>query len=296
MGADEPAGDDRPHVRVDRDGPVLVVTLDRPEVLNAFSARMGAELQAAWRQADTDDSIRAVVVTGAGRAFCAGADFSGGGRVFGSQRENPAFSADPFVTHAWDVRPPVIAAINGHAIGLGLTLTLQCDLRYVAADAKLGVVQTRRGVMPDARSTWSLPRLIGHARATEILLTGRLFSGTDAAAWGLANDALAAPDVLPRALAVAHEIAEQVAPLSAAVTKRLLWSDPPLTATAAERLETDLHRVLMGSPDSREGVQAHLEKRPPRWQLSRAADWPGWLDEQVGRPGRAGTGPGGCDG
>ena len=258
---------------------VALITLARPDVMNAFSGRMGDEVQDAYRRCDADDEIRAVVLTGEGRAFCAGADFSGGPVVFGTQDDNPDFDSDPFRYHAWDVRKPVIAAINGHAVGLGLTMALHCDLRIIATDAKCGIVQNRRGVMPDLRSHWTLPRIVGHARAAEILLTGKMFSGADAAAWGLASDALPADEVLPAALALAREIAVHTAPVSVGVSKRLLWWDPLPDSDEINRLETELHRHLMGAPDAREGVMAFLDKREPNWELTVGDDWPDWLDE-----------------
>jgi enoyl-CoA hydratase/carnithine racemase len=261
-------------LRVDRDGAVAVVTLDRPEQLNAFTAAMGTALEAAYRECDADDGVRAVVLTGAGRAFCAGADLSDGAGVFDAPAEAGAFRSDPFSFHAWDVRKPVIAALNGAAVGLGLTLALQCDLRYVAADAKLGIVQNRRGILPDLRSHWTLPRLVGHGRAAEILLTGRMFTGEEAAAWGLALEALPAGDVRDRALAVAHEIAAQVAPLSVGLSKRLLWRSPAPDADEVDRLERAVHLHLMGRPDAREGVAAWLDKRDPRWAGSVSEEWP----------------------
>ena len=177
-------------LRVELDGQVAVLTFDRPDALNAFSGAMGRSLTTALRAADSDEAVRVVVITGAGRAFCAGADFSGGSGVFGAPTKE-TFSSDPLDDfHPWDVRKPVIAAINGHAVGLGLTMTLQCDIRVVAEEAKLGIVQNRRGILPDAHSHWTLPRLVGHTRATEILLTGRMFRGTDAGEWGLATEVL----------------------------------------------------------------------------------------------------------
>jgi enoyl-CoA hydratase/carnithine racemase len=261
-------------LRVERDGPVAVLTLDRPEQLNAFTGPMGEALEAAYRACDADDAVRAVVLTGAGRAFCAGADFSGGDRAFDAPDDGEGFRSDPFRFHAWDVRKPVLAALNGHAVGIGLTMALQCDLRYVAADAKLGVVQSRRGILPDLRSHWTLPRLVGYGRATEILLTGRLFSGVEAAAWGLASEALPADAVLDRALEVAHELAAHLAPLSVGLSKRLLWRSPEPDADEVDRLERELHLRLMGTPDAREGVAAWLEKRAPEWSASVSEDWP----------------------
>lgn len=266
-------------VRVDRDGPVMVLTLDRPEALNTFTGQMGAELEAAYREADDDETVRAVVLTGAGRAFCAGADFSGGAEVFDAPEDDAGFSSDPFGFHAWDVRKPVLAAVNGHAVGIGLTLCLHCDLRYLARGAKFGVVQNRRGILPDLRSHWVLPRLVGHARATEILLTGRMFDADEAEGWGLANEALETDDVLDRALAVAHDLATNVAPVSAAASKRLLWRSPGLDSDQADDLESRLHVHLMGRPDAGEGVMAFLERRDPIWSATLADDWPAWLDD-----------------
>ena len=263
-------------LEVELDGPVAVLTLDRPERLNAFSGAMGRSLTAALRACDGDDAVRVVVLTGAGRAFCAGADFSGGSGVFGAPTKE-TFSSDPLDDfHPWDVRKPVIAAINGPAVGLGLTMTLQCDIRIVAEDAKLGIVQTRRGILPDLHSHWTLPRLVGHARAAELLLTGRMFRGRDALGWGLATEALPAEEVLPRARALAHEIATHTAPISVGASKRLLWLSAP-TPDRINELERDVHLHLMGTPDAREGVMAFMERRDPEWNLRVSEDWPSWL-------------------
>jgi len=263
---------------VEVDGKVAILTLDRPENLNAFSGAMGRSLTAALRAADADDEIRVVVLTGAGRAFCAGADFSGGSGVFGPPTKE-TFSSDPLDDfHPWDVRKPVIAAINGHAVGLGLTMTLQCDIRIVAEEAKLGIVQARRGILPDLHSHWTLPRLVGHTRATELILTGRMFRGTDALEWGLATEALPFDEVLPRARALAHEIAAQTAPISVGASKRLLWMNAP-SPEEINTLERDIHLHLMGTADSKEGVMAYMEKRDPEWSLTLSENWPEWLDE-----------------
>jgi enoyl-CoA hydratase/carnithine racemase len=257
-----------------RDG-IAVITLHRPEQLNAFSGRMGEELGDAWRRCDEEDAVRAVVLTGAGRAFCAGADLSAGAETFGKQ-EASDFSATPVHPPAWDVRKPVIAAMNGHAVGLGLTLALQCDLRIVADEGKYGVVQVRRGVMPDACSHWTLPRIVGLERAAWLLLTGAKVTGSEAAAMGLALRSLPADQVLPAALEIARDVAENTAPLSVAVTKRLLWQSPELSRGQVEHFETALHHHLMGKPDAMEGAVAYLERRTPRWQLSVSGDWPPW--------------------
>ena len=158
---------------------VATLTLNRPEQRNAFTGRMGKELGHAYRRCDRDDDVRAVVLTGAGDAFCVGADLSAGAAAFARQ-DSDSFSAAAVDPPAFAVRKPVIAALNGHAVGLGLTLALQCDMRVAAADAKYGVLQVRRGVMPDAYSHWTLPRIVGMERAAALLLTGRKISGTEA--------------------------------------------------------------------------------------------------------------------
>ncbi|MFM8305386.1 MAG: enoyl-CoA hydratase-related protein [Actinomycetota bacterium] len=263
---------DAPHAHLEVEEGVAVITLDRPDILNAFSTRMGRELEDAYRICDTREDVRAVVLTGAGRAFCAGADLRGGDTFGAPDRE--AFRSDPFTMHAWDVRKPVIAAINGAAVGLGFTLALQTDIRLVAEDARCGIVQNRRGVLPDLRSHWTLTRAVGHARAAEMLLTGRLYSGTEIAALGAASRALPGPEVLPAALEMARDIARHTAPVSVAASKHILWLDAPLSATEADRLEREVHLRLMGLSDAREGALAFLERRDPQWSLTLAEDWP----------------------
>ncbi|MCY4036492.1 MAG: enoyl-CoA hydratase-related protein [bacterium] len=257
---------------------VAVITLNRPEKLNAFSTLMGAELADALRRGDADEMVRAVVITGAGRAFCAGADFSGGPGVFGAPDEQ-GFRSDPLEFHPWDVRKPVIAAVNGPAVGLGMTIALQCDIRYIAADARWGIVQNRRGVLPDLRSHWTLPRTVGHAKALEILLTGRMYTGQEAADMGLATAALPADEVLPAAMATAADIAVNVAPVSAALSKRLLWTTSGGDQGMVNELERRIHLHVMGRPDAAEGVMAFLEKRPPQWSLTLADHWPDWMPD-----------------
>jgi enoyl-CoA hydratase/carnithine racemase len=262
-------------IRFEMHDGVAVVTLDQPDRRNAFSGRMGQELGDAYARCDAEDAVRAVVLTGAGDAFCVGADLGAGPETFASQ-DAESFSATPVRPAPWDVRKPVIAALNGHAVGLGLTLALQCDLRIVAQDAKYGVVQVRRGVMPDACAHWTLPRIVGFERAAWLLLTGTRVRGREAVELGLALRALPAADVLPAALEIARDVADHTAPLSVAVTKRLLWQSPRLDREEVERFETELHHHLMGSPDAVEGAVAWLERRPPRWTRSVSRDWPVW--------------------
>ncbi len=262
------------HVVVEQhDNGVVVATLNRPESRNAFSGEMGRVLGELYVKADTDDDIRVVVITGCPPAFCAGADFSSGSAVF-AKSDAPSFSANPVTPPAFRIRKPVIAAVNGHAIGIGFTLTLHCDLRIMAREAKYGIVQVRRGVMPDAMSHWTLPRLVGFTNAADILLTGRTFTGDEARSLGVANEVLPSDEVLERALEIANDIAVNTAPLSVAVSKRLFWDSVGMTAAQVDYVETELHHHLMGKPDANEGVMAFLERRDPEWSLSVNNDWP----------------------
>lgn len=267
-------------MRLDVVDGVATITLDRPDALNAFTGSMGRLLGEAYAACDADDAVRAVVVTGAGdRAFCAGADLSP--EVFRSAEgeaqgaADREFSSSPVRPPAWEVRKPVIAAVNGHAIGIGLTLAMQCDLRVVAAEAKLAFAHVQRGVLPDAHSHWTVPRAIGFARTLDLFLTGRQFRGTDAGAWGLATEV--EPDaaaVRARAHEIAQGIATHAAPLSVAASKALLWRSPPPDADEVDRLETELHRVLMAHPDAREGPVAWMQKRDPEWTGTLSETWP----------------------
>jgi enoyl-CoA hydratase/carnithine racemase len=258
---------------------VAVVTLHRPDQMNAFSGKMGEELAHAYRRCDADDAVRVVVLTGAGRAFCVGADMSAGADTFAKQ-DDQAFSAAAVDVPAWEVRKPVIAALNGHAVGLGLTLALQCDLRIAADEGKYGVLQVRRGVMPDAYSHWTLPRIVGMERAASLLLTGRKIQGQEAERMGLVLRSVPASEVLPTALEIARDIVDNTAPLSVAITKRLLWQSPGLDPAQVEHLETELHHVLMGAPDAIEGAVAYMERRKPNWTASVSKDWPEWPEPE----------------
>ncbi len=211
------------------DAGVALLTLDGPERLNAFSAATARALSQAYRLCDSEDTVRAVVLTGAGRAFCSGADMSSAAASFDAPGE--AFSASPVQPPAYRVRKLVIAAINGPAIGIGLTLALQCDVRLVAAD---------------------------------ILLTGRTFTGTEAARLGIASRALPAAEVLPAALELARDVAVYANPASVAYSKRLLWSGTDVDRVA--EAEPSVHLRLLGGPDAAEGPCAWRERRPPRWR------------------------------
>jgi enoyl-CoA hydratase/carnithine racemase len=246
---------------------VATVTLNRPERLNAWTSLLGAELGDAMATADADDAVRAVVVTGAGRAFCAGADLSGGGFGGGDA---------PRLRECWpyQVRKPVIAAINGHAVGVGITYPMTCDVRYVAADAKLQFAFVRRGAIPELSSHVIVPRVAGFAAAAELLLSGRMFSGTEAAELGVATKALPTDEVLPAALALAADIAANTAPVSVAVAKRLLWDGMDKSVADMSALENRLFPKVTALPDAREGIAAFIEKRSPAWTGSVSSDVP----------------------
>lgn len=255
------------------DDGVALLTLDRPEQRNAFSGAMGDSLGRAYTACDEDDAVRVIVVTGAGSAFCAGADFSDtGGDTFGKQDE--AFSSSPVEPPAFKLRKPVIAAVNGHAVGIGLSLAMQSDIRIFAREGKYGFLHTRRGVLPDAYAHFTVPLATGFAKAAELFLTGRRFQGDEAEALGLATRVLPSAEVLPAALETARDIATNVAPLSASVCKRLLWESRTMEPDQIESMETALHHVVMGQPDAMEGIMAFLEKRDPSWSLSVPKNFP----------------------
>jgi len=271
-----------------------IITLNRPDEMNALTHIMRKELIGLFEDADRDDSIRAVVVTGAGRAFCAGADLGSGGSTFDlSQLEGRKVSlsehrdgAGQIALSIFSCRKPVIAAINGHAVGAGITMTLPMDIRIVAEDAKIGFVFARRGVVPEACSSWFLPRIVGISKAAELVYTGRVFRAAEEAASGLFSYVVQREQVLSTAMKIAKEISENAAPVSVALSKALLWHG--LT-------EDDPHSVhLIDSRcfywtgrqrDAHEGIQSFLEKRPPRFTMSVSADmpdfYPWWKEPKV---------------
>ncbi|MEZ4330727.1 MAG: enoyl-CoA hydratase-related protein [Myxococcota bacterium] len=272
-----PSSDEAVLFELDDDG-VATLTLNRPDKLNACSGAMLTRLAALYRRCDEDDAVRAVVVTGAGKAFCSGADMSDAARTFDVSKSGgfDRFSAAGVEFPAFRVRKLVVAAVNGHAIGLGMTIAMQCDVRIFAREGKYGIVQVRRGVMGDAYSHWTLVRLVGLARAAEIMLTGRTFPGEALERLGVASEVVAAAEVLPTAVALARDTAIHAAPLSVAVSKRLLWDSPELTAEQVLHCETELHKHIMAAPDAIEGPMAHVERRRPEWKLRVSRDWPDW--------------------
>ena len=254
---------------------VATLTLHRPERRNAWTRRMGVEMRDALRQADERDDVRAVVVTGAGRDFCVGADLEGGGTVFDEARATEQERGERLSLRAWEVRKPVIAALNGAVAGVGATLPLQWDIRLAGESTRITFVFVKRGLVPEAASTWLLPRLVGMSRAADLLLTGRLIHAREALEMGLVSRVLPDAELLPAAHALAREIAEQTAPVAVALTKQLLWHmTGELDPAAAERLDAQVFGWTTQSPDAKEGIRAFLEKRAARWQMKPTADAP----------------------
>jgi enoyl-CoA hydratase/carnithine racemase len=265
-------------IRYDVTDGVATVTLHRPEAMNSWTGLMGDELGVAMAAADADDAVRCVVVTGTGRAFCAGADLSGPDGTFGQGGGQPQrCAADGPRLWPYEISKPTIAAINGHAVGVGITYPLLCDIRLIAEGAKVQFAFVRRGVMPELASHTLLPRVLGFSRAAGLLLTGRMISGAEAAALGLADRALPADDVLPAALDMARDIAVNVAPVSAAVTKRLMWEGMTMSIAEMRKREDPLFAWMAKRPDAVEGVQSFLHKRAPQWPSSVSEDLPPML-------------------
>jgi enoyl-CoA hydratase/carnithine racemase len=248
---------------------VLTITLDRPDRLNAFTPTMARELIEAFDRSDADDHVRAVILTGAGRGFCAGADLGGGGGTFdwrdrdGGDVGVPRDGGGQVSLRIYSSLKPVIAAINGPAVGVGITMTLPMDVRIAAAGAKIGFVFARRGIVPEACSSWFLPRLVGISQAMEWVATGRVFTAEEALAGGLVRSVHPADEVVVAARALASEIASEAAPVSVALARRLMWdmlgASHPMEAHRADS------RAMFArgqSADAFEGVTAFLEKRP----------------------------------
>jgi enoyl-CoA hydratase/carnithine racemase len=250
---------------------LLTITLDRPDRLNAFTPRMGGELIEAFDRADADDGVRAIIVTGEGRGFCAGADLAGGGDTF-DWRERQAADEIPrdgggqVALRIFDLTKPVIAAINGPAVGVGITMTLPMDIRLAAEGARIGFVFTRRGIVPEACSSWFLPRIVGISQAMEWVASGRVFSAEEALAGGLVRSVHPEAKLLDSARALGSEISEHAAPVSVALARRLLWTmlgaEHPM---AAHRADSRAMFARGQSDDAREGVTSFLEKRDPEF-------------------------------
>lgn len=262
-------------VTVTVDEGVGIVCLNRPEALNAWNGTLCRDLDTALTWVSESDEVGAVVITGAGRAFCAGADLSDGGDTFSAAADRGADDdmdgRTPKVL-PWDVPKPVIAAINGHAVGVGATYSLACDQRIAANEAKIAFVFTRRGMLSELGSHAILPRVVGFSNASDLLLSGRPVTGVEAAELGLVSQALPLDDVLPAALAKAKEMVRLSAPVSMAISKRLLWDSMGLEDM--RRREEPLFAWVAEQSDAVEGVSSFLEKRDPAWSLSPNTDLP----------------------
>ena len=268
---------------------VLTITLHRPEKLNAFTPTMLRELIDAFDRADADDAVRAVIVTGAGRAFCAGADLSGGGGTFdNTARDTLEMHRDGgglVALRIFESKKPVIAAINGPAVGVGITMTLPMDVRLASTEARIGFVFARRGIVPEACSSWFLPRVVGISRAAEWVYTGRVFAAEEALAGGLVSRVVPPADLLATARGLAREIADNTSAVSVALSRQLLWrmlgADHPMEA---HKVDSRAIYWMGSSADAREGVAAFLEKRPASFTLRPSTDMPEFYPWWTPRP------------
>ncbi|MBQ0794893.1 crotonase/enoyl-CoA hydratase family protein [Zhongshania sp.] len=270
---------------------IATVTFNRPASLNAFNDGMSAEFIALLDKIDEDDNVKAVVVTGEGRAFCAGADLSGGGSTFDIAKENPdALNSDGSLNYShpslrdlggkltlrlYQCKKPLIAAINGAAVGVGATMTLAMDIRLASENAKVGFVFSRRGIVPEAASSFFLPRIVGISRALEMCFSGRVYPAADIADSGLFRKILPPEQLLPAAYEIAREIAANTSPVSIALIRQMLWRGMEMNhPMEAHRLDS---RVVLNrgqSEDAREGVSSFLEKRPPQFTNKVSQDMP----------------------
>lgn len=261
------------------DGGVLTCTLNRPDRLNALDTTMWRELLALLDEVDANDEVRVLVFTGAGRGFCAGADLGGGGGTFDHSREQSAEQhrdgGGVIALRLYDCRKPVIAAINGPAVGVGITMMLPADVRIASERARFGFVFARRGIVPEACSSWFLPRVVGISRAMEWVATGRVFDAAEALEGGLVSRVVPHAELLPAARALAAEIAEHTSAVSVALARQLLWkmlgAEHPMQA---HQLDSRAIFAMGRSPDGYEGVQSFLEKRPARFGMKVSRDLP----------------------
>lgn len=291
-------------IRYEIEDHILTITLNRPDKMNAFTHVMQNELVAAFDAADADDNVRAIIVTGAGRAFCAGADLSSGGATFdrAARADRKTAPLRPHGEVEWSddaVRDgggrvtlrifkclkPVIGAINGAAVGIGVTMQLAMDIRIASEDARFGFVFARRGIVPEAASSWFLPRLVGIQQALEWCYTGRVFPAQEALAGRLVSKVVPADELLPQARALAREIIDHTAPVSIALIRQMMWrmlgADDPMEA---HKIDSRGIYARGASADVREGVTAFLEKRPARFTQTVSADMPSyfpWWDERA---------------
>ncbi|MBF6168888.1 crotonase/enoyl-CoA hydratase family protein [Streptomyces gardneri] len=276
-------------IRLDVSDTIATITLDRPKQLNAFTTAMGAELIDAFDSCDRDDKIRAVVLTGAGRAFCAGADLSAGADTFVAGDQNAAASfrdsGGEVVLRMFESRKPIIAAVNGPAVGVGITMTLAADFRLAVDNARIGFVFNRRGIVPESCSSWFLPRLVPVQTALDWVYSGRLVDAAEALDAGLFYALHPAGTLLDEACALARRVTEHSAPVSVALSRQMLWrnlgAEHPMIA---HRVESRGIHHRGASADAREGVTAFLEKRPARFPDSVDRDLPDIFGDDLAVP------------
>jgi enoyl-CoA hydratase/carnithine racemase len=275
------------HITCEIDDSIMVITLNRPDKLNAYTGAMGSEIEAAFRAADIDDSVRAIIVTGSGRAFCAGADVSGGAASFDTSGKHGAGvfgnrlasgsprSGSGFVDAIFRCRKPSIAAINGPAVGIGITMTLPMDMRIAAKGAKIGFIFARRGLVPEAGSAWFLPKLVGLPQALRWAISGRIFAADEALSGGLVSELIEPADLLARAKEIARELTSETSAVSVALTRQMLWrfagAPDPFGLLA---IDGAISRERGAHADVREGVASFLEKRPPAFPGKVTSDMP----------------------
>jgi enoyl-CoA hydratase/carnithine racemase len=282
---------DYEQILTELDDGVLTITLNRPERLNAWTEQMRAELIDAFDRADANDEVRAIIMTGAGRGYCAGMDLAAGGETFDYDKRNPdgppitRDGGGQFTLRIFNCKKPVIGAINGPAVGVGATMTLAMDVRLASEDAKMGFVFARRGIVPEACSSWFLPRVVGISRAMEWVATGRVFSAQEGLDAGLLRSLHSADELLPAARALAREIAENTAPVSVALARQLMWrmlgAEHPMIAHRADS------RAMFArgqSADAVEGIESFLQKRPAQFS-DRISDglpvaFPNWVEPE----------------
>ena len=263
---------------------ILTLTLNRPDKLNAFTDTMLRELLDALDRADADDEVRVIIVTGAGRGFCAGADLSAGASSFDHAADDDRSAATHrdggglLTLRLYESRKPVIAAINGAAVGVGVTMTLPMDIRLASTDARFGFVFARRGIVPEAASSWFLPRIVGVSQALQWSFSGRVFPAAEALQARLVSEVLAPQDLLPRARAIASEIVDNTSAISVTMIRHMLWrmlsEDHPM---AAHRIDSRSIYELGQTADAKEGVSSFLEKRPAQFPGKVSRDMPSFF-------------------
>lgn len=278
------------HILYDVEDQILTITLNRPDNLNAFTKIMRNELIDAFEKADNDDDVRIIIVTGAGRAFCAGADLGKGTETFDYKARGEVNEGEvhrdgggQVTLRMYQSKKPIIGAINGPAVGIGATMTLPMDIRLASDKARIGFVFSRRGIVMEACSSWFLPRLVGISQAAEWVYSGRIFPAEEAKAGGLVKEVYPQEELLPAARNLAKELIADSAPVSVALCRQMMWrmmgADHPMEA---HKVDSRGIQIMGKSPDVAEGITSFLEKRPAKFTMRPSSDMPEfypWWDE-----------------